>query len=64
MYDKVKDKAERAINENIERYRGILADNASYHLIMRKRMIRDGEYSSAQYHKMMAEIYNSIIDRV
>jgi hypothetical protein len=63
-HESIKVRAERTINENMERYRAIIEDTTSYHLIMKKRMMQDGHYDSAEYHKMMAQIYDSIIENI
>lgn len=63
-YQFIKQRAERIVNENVAAYKQNIATTIDYELIMMKKEIRDGNDMAAGQHKMRAEIYQSILERI
>jgi len=55
---------DRIIKDNINTFKQNIAATLEYELVMMKREKRDGDDFGAEYHKFMASIYQSVLDRV
>lgn len=64
VYQLIKKRAERIVNENIAAYKQNIAATIEYELIMMKMEVENGNDAAARRHKMMVEIYQSILERI
>jgi hypothetical protein len=64
IQESIKRRADRIVNENITTFKHNVAATIEYELIMMKRETKDGNIAAAQHHKLMAEIYQSILNRI
>ena len=60
----IRKKAERTVNENIAAYKENIAATIEYELIMMRKEAKDGNDIVAGRHKIRAEIYQSILERI
>ena len=56
--------AERMLDKNMAAYRQNITATIEYELIMMKREVRDGNEIAAKRHKVRAEVYQSILERI
>lgn len=64
VYQLIKKRAERTVNENIATYKQNIAATIEYELIMMKRAVENDDDSAARHHKIMVEIYQSVLERI
>jgi hypothetical protein len=60
----IRKRAERTVNENIAAYKQNVAATIEYELIMMRKDERDGNNIAAGRHRVRAEIYRSILERI
>ena len=60
----IRKRAGRTMDENIAAYKENVAATIEYELIMMKKEARDGNDIAAGRHKLRAEIYQSILERI
>ncbi|MGI0048493.1 MAG: hypothetical protein ACREAW_03035 [Nitrososphaera sp.] len=60
----IRKRAERTVNENIAAYKQNVAATIEYELIMMRKDERDGNDIAAGRHRVRAEIYRSILERI
>jgi hypothetical protein len=62
--DLIRQRAESVVKQNIEAFRQNIAATVEYELLMMKRQAEDGNQIAAENCKILAEIYQSILDRI
>ena len=62
--ESINQRADNIINANIAAFKQNVAATLDYELIMMKRETKDGNAVAAEHHILMAEIYQSILDRI
>jgi hypothetical protein len=60
----IRQRAERTVKENIAAYKENIAATIEYELIMMRKDERDGNDIAAERHRVRAEIYRSILERI
>ena len=64
LFQLLKRRADRILNENIAAYKANIAATIEYEFIMMRREVENGNDAAIKHHKMMAEIYQSVLERI
>ena len=64
LFQLLKRRADRILSENIAAYKENIAATIEYEFLMMKRETENGNDAAVKHHKMMAEIYQSVLERI
>ena len=62
VHEQITRRADRIINEKITAFKQSVAATVDYELIVMKRETKDGNAIAAEHHKLLTEIYQSILE--
>ena len=64
LFQLLKRRADRILSQNISAYKENIAATIEYEFLMMKREMENGNDAAAKHHKIIAEIYQSILERI
>ena len=64
LFQLLKRRADKILSQNIEAYKENIAATIEYEFLMMKREMENGNDAAAMRHKIMAEIYQSVLERI